>query len=312
MDTEGSSAEQRYKLFQDRFRGAEADIRERMSVYVPLLGRIPPRLKNDGLAIDLACGRGEWLGILDENGFAAIGIDTNASMLEAVAKRGLRASRSDALEFLAAQANGSASVISSFHFVEHVAPDYLEALLAQCHRVLGEGGLLIVETPNPENLTVGSHTFHLDPTHLRPIPPELLDFLCRQAGFAETAVIRLNGPEPAKDAGPLERAGHLLLQSGLDCACIARKSTPDGSEEDGGIMAFAEAVSQVSPANIEKVQGWLRSADDRLSCVAELEKRIDELRRLVENRKLANRVRRSWRATKRALAFLLGKIRGRV
>jgi hypothetical protein len=50
--------------------------------------------------------------------------------------------------------------------------------------VLQPGGLLIMETPNPENLVVGANTFYLDPSHERPIPPPLLAFAAEHAGFA--------------------------------------------------------------------------------------------------------------------------------
>jgi O-antigen chain-terminating methyltransferase len=38
------------------------------------------------------------------------------------------------------------------------------------------GGLLILETPNPENLVVGACTFWYDPTHIRPLPPAMMRF----------------------------------------------------------------------------------------------------------------------------------------
>ena len=79
-----------------------------------------------------------------------------------------------------------------------------------------------METPNPENIVVGTRDFYLDPTHKRPIPPELLSFLPDFYGFARTKVIRL---QEAKDLAERE---NLTLQDVLsgaspDYAVVAQK-----------------------------------------------------------------------------------------
>ena len=61
---------------------------------------------------------------------------------------------------------------------------------------LPEGGLLIIETPNPESLVAGSVNFHRDPTHLRPVHPDTLAFLCESAGFRHVEILLLS---PATD-----------------------------------------------------------------------------------------------------------------
>jgi hypothetical protein len=65
-------------------------------------------------------------------------------------------------------------------------------LIAEALRVLEPGGLLIMETPNPENLVVGASTFYLDPSHVRPVPPDLLAFAVEYAGFQRHKIVRLN------------------------------------------------------------------------------------------------------------------------
>jgi O-antigen chain-terminating methyltransferase len=57
--------------------------------------------------------------------------------------------------------------------------------------VLKPAGLLILETPNPENIVVSTTNFYLDPTHQRPIPPQLLAFLPEHYGFCRTKIMRL-------------------------------------------------------------------------------------------------------------------------
>jgi SAM-dependent methyltransferase len=67
--------------------------------------------------------------------------------------------------------------------VEHMPFARLEALLAAALRALRPGGLLIVETVNP-HAPDAMKGFWLDPTHERPLFPEVLLVLCRIAGFA--------------------------------------------------------------------------------------------------------------------------------
>ena len=102
----------------------------------------------------------------------------------------------DGVEVLRGLAGGSLGGVVAFHVVEHLPAEVLVELLAQAARVIRPGGGIILETPNPENLVVGATTFWLDPTHVRPVPPLLLEFLVEDAGFAEVAIRRLHPSEP--------------------------------------------------------------------------------------------------------------------
>ncbi len=85
---------------------------------------------------------------------------------------------------------------------------------------------MILETPNPENLVVGTSTFYLDPTHHRPIPPQLLAFLPEYFGFKHIKILRLQeSPELAKAT----EVTFLSVLSGVspDYAVIAQKEGPD-------------------------------------------------------------------------------------
>ncbi|MBZ9694841.1 class I SAM-dependent methyltransferase [Mesorhizobium sp. CO1-1-9] len=253
-----------YKAFEDRFRGSREHVKERLQIYQPLLAQVPRQAEGPPLAIDLGCGRGEWLEILAESGLEAIGVDTNARMAQEAADNGLRIELQDALEHLGGRPNNSVAIITAFHMVEHVPTDYLIGLLDECQRVLAEDGLLILETPNPENISVSTNTFHLDPTHKSPLPPGLLEFLVRQAGFAETAILRLNG-EPMIEAGPIERSIHLMFDVARDYACLARKQDGQSSEEHESLAEFVQVASQQAPNDMVKIKGWLHSADNDIA-----------------------------------------------
>lgn len=211
-----------YRSFEDRHRGSRDLIRDRLKVYLPF---IEPLLVDDAkaTALDLGCGRGEWLELLRDSGFDAQGVDMDEGMLAACTERGLNVQQGDAISALKHLPDQSLSIVSGFHFAEHIPFDVLDELVAHAHRVLRPGGLLILETPNPENLVVGTSSFYLDPTHVRPIPPLLLSFLPEYHGYARVQIVRLQ-EDPALRA--LHEVGLMQVLEGVspDYAIVAQKS----------------------------------------------------------------------------------------
>src|SRR5204862_417081 len=74
----------------------------------------------DSPILDLGCGRGEWLELVNENGLAGEGVDSNAIMVSACQERGLRVIEGDALEYLRALPAESRGAITAFHLIEHL------------------------------------------------------------------------------------------------------------------------------------------------------------------------------------------------
>ncbi len=70
------------------------------------------------------------------------------------------------------------------HVVEHLPVEHLFALFAQAARVLRQGGLFMIETPNAESIAVSASDFWRDPTHLAPRHPAALTLLAREHGFS--------------------------------------------------------------------------------------------------------------------------------
>jgi SAM-dependent methyltransferase len=210
-----------YHAFQDRFRGSLDTIYSRLRVYLPFIEPLKA-LDSHPAALDLGCGRGEWLELLTENGFDAQGVDFDIDMLEACHKRGLRAAKGDAIGFLKGIADESQAAVSGFHIVEHLRFSQVRALIKEALRVLRPGGLLILETPNPENLIVSTLTFYFDPTHRHPIPSELLSFLTEYYGFARVKVIRLQETRDILDPRWVSLS-QVLNSASPDYATIAQK-----------------------------------------------------------------------------------------
>ena len=179
-----------YVSFEDDFRGTRADIKQRLSAYLPSL---PPGVGSSfAPAVDLGCGRGEWLELLKEHDLAATGIDLNRIMAECCRDRGLTVVEADALTYLREQPDNSLGLITGFHIIEHLPLRTLVALFDEALRVLKPGGLVIFETPNPENLVVGACNFYMDPTHRNPMPPMMTQFLVEARGFVRVEIRRMN------------------------------------------------------------------------------------------------------------------------
>ena len=216
-----------YATFEDQFRGRRDDVKARVAVYIPRL--VDAGLgTSDSPVLDLGCGRGEWLEVLRDHGLQARGVDTNRTMLAYCRTAGLDATESDALACLRETPAASLGAVTGFHIVEHVSLPYLVSLLKETARTLRPGGTAIFETPNPENVLVGSHTFYLDPTHVNPIPPMTLRFFVEAAGLRDVEVVFLH-PYPEHErltAG--DQAVETFVNSRFfgprDYAVIARKA----------------------------------------------------------------------------------------
>ncbi|MFA7496516.1 MAG: methyltransferase domain-containing protein [Acidithiobacillus sp.] len=212
-----------YRAFEDRHRGSRALIKSRVRVYLPFLAPLRT-LYEEAVVLDMGCGRGEWLELLGEEGFTAHGVDLDAGMLAACQERGFSAEQGDALESLKRLPDASQCVVSGFHIAEHVPFATLQEMVAEALRVLKPAGLLILETPNAENLVVGSCSFYLDPTHQRPLPPLLLSFLTEHTGFVRNKILRLQeSPDLVAHSAPVTL---LQVLSGVspDYAIVAQKS----------------------------------------------------------------------------------------
>jgi SAM-dependent methyltransferase len=192
-----------YLEFENTFRGSRAEIKARNAVYLPIVKAIPA---SDAPVVDLGCGRGEWLELLKESGMPAVGVDMNGRMVQECAALGLQVTEGDAIEYLGALPAGSVRAVTGMHIIEHLPYRGVLAMLDGALRVLRPGGVAIFETPNPENVIVGSCNFWYDPTHERPLPPEPLKRAAELRGFSRVEILRLH---------PFPVEAHLTAESGV-------------------------------------------------------------------------------------------------
>jgi len=259
-----------YRAFEDRHRGSRDLIKSRLTAYKQFIEPLLPVEKNPH-AIDLGCGRGEWLEVLGEMGVAATGVDLDQGMLAACAERGLVGIHADAIEYLHSLESESQLVVSAFHVVEHISFEDLQRLTKEAHRVLRPGGLLIMETPNPENIFVATCNFYLDPTHVKPIPPELLVFSTEYCGFLRSKIVRLQESPQVLQSHSLT-LNDVLGGASPDYAVVAQK------------MATQEVYSLCDKVFDQKY--GINSINLAARYSDQLEKKIEQIRISVENTNL--------------------------
>jgi len=216
----GAAAVPDYFAYESRMRGSVTEIRERQRRYVEdFRGRAP--------VLDIGCGRGEFVALLREAGIEARGIDADADMVAYAHGDGLAVEQADAVEYLAALADGSLGGIFSAQVVEHLPAPTLVRMLELAASKLGPGGLFVAETINPLS-PIALRNYFADLTHAQPLVPETMELLVRQSGFVETELRFLNEPgerltEPDDPviAANVRRLNELLFAP-LDYALLAR------------------------------------------------------------------------------------------
>ena len=211
------SAHTRYALFESVFYDSRT-VAAKQRIYLDYVDRDVAR---DAPFLDLGCGRGEFLQILRGAGVESIGVDVNPEVLGPLRAQGFTVFEQDLVAFLEHEGPifSGASVLQ---VAEHLPPLQIEQVLSLIAQRLVPGAVLIVETPNPLSpFALG--TFHTDPTHISPIPPERMRYAVEAAGFERTVTLFQARIPEGQFAGPDPRAYY------ADYAIVAYRSDPAAS-----------------------------------------------------------------------------------
>lgn len=194
----GNSAQDRdrmdawYQDLQDLHRGSQESLTEVQRSYVHHFNDRAADLRLAGPIFDLGCGRGEWLALMAAEGWAVRGVDSSEVAVSEARTHGLDVELGDLVEALEACPEKSLAGVTAFQVVEHLPFSRITALMHAAFRALAPGGILLLETPNPENLQVATYGFWMDPTHRHPIPPPLIMDLSFHVGFRDGSILRKN------------------------------------------------------------------------------------------------------------------------
>jgi O-antigen chain-terminating methyltransferase len=261
-----------YKAFEDQFRGSRELIKERLRAYQPFLVNIK-NIDANGKALDLGCGRGEWLEILAELKIEASGIDLDEGMLSDCRNLGLDVEQGNAIAKVSQQPDNSLVLISGFHIAEHLSNADLQTLIQESFRALKPGGLLILETPNTENISVATVNFYFDPSHLRPIPAKLLQFLTLHVGFTRSKIIGLQESTELRDGHRPPSLFQVLNDASPDYAVIAQKNA---SKEQ--LERFDTAFDKSYGLHLDQLAA--RYDADLHARIGRLESQLNQIRKL--------------------------------
>lgn len=210
-----------YAAFEDQFRGDPKEIRERLKYYLPFFQEAGKTTD----ILDLGCGSGDWLDLLRDEGLRARGVEINTVMLDACRARQLEVVEADMLAYLHGLPDSCLNVVTAFHLIEHIPFETMLELFEEVRRVLRPGGLVMLETPSPENLVVAACNFYSDPTHHKPVYPHTLTFVLKNLGFNDVRLQFLHPVEGSPFTGndrlePL----HMWFYGPRDYAVIAAKA----------------------------------------------------------------------------------------
>ena len=221
-----------YTAFENRYRGDREEIRERLGSYAELFAGLGP-------VADLGCGRGEFLDALRDRDIEGLGVESNANAVRECLSRGHSVHEGDLLAFLRDRKKESLGGVFAAQVAEHLPPPVLQGLLAESHRVLRPGGLLLLETVNPRSVTGLLEVYNRDLTHERPLHPDTLRFLAAAAGFTDVRVEMKSEVEPSSRLQPVPTDGlparaaetlnenvarlNALLYGPLEYALLARR-----------------------------------------------------------------------------------------
>jgi 2-polyprenyl-3-methyl-5-hydroxy-6-metoxy-1,4-benzoquinol methylase len=216
-----------YVAFEERFRGESEGVKESQSDYVHYY----PPPSEPGAIVDIGCGRGEMLELLLDAGHEAVGVDSDAGMVAVCREKGLTVDEDNGLTWLAAREDSTLKGIFCSQVVEHLFTSELMALVRNAHAKLRPGGVIIMETINPRSWHALGNHFLADTSHVRPVHPETLRFICEQVGFSRADLLERGRHQLADAAddlpeGPTRDALSALLNSVYgfqDYAIIATK-----------------------------------------------------------------------------------------
>jgi SAM-dependent methyltransferase len=166
--------------------------------------------------LDLACGCGELLYVLEQLGYAKTsGVDLCKEELDqarAFVKGSLH--HGDVLEHLHSLADASIGFISALNIVEHLPKARLLEFFEEARRVLRPGGTLVAMVPNALS-PFGASTRYWDITHEIAFTPNNFRQIAAATGFADEIDFREAGPVPHGIKSGIRYAMWQCLRGGI-------------------------------------------------------------------------------------------------
>ncbi len=181
-----------YFDFFNRFRSPPEVVKQHQSAFVKYFSGCKH-------VVDIGCGRGEFIELLEEDGIGCEGIDDDVEMVEYCRKHGLNVYMADAISYLEGLEDDSLDGIFTDDTVEHLEIPYLLRMLKLCGRKLKAGRYMVAITVNPLSWTAFVNVYLLDDTHKNPLHPEKMRYYMASSGFSDVKIeFIMQMPEEAR------------------------------------------------------------------------------------------------------------------
>lgn len=163
-----------YAAYEEQCRDRQWN-RELLTEYVPYFTKCQR-------VLDLACGPGLFLELLEEHGVACVGVERNSAIAEQARGQGREIITQDVFTFLTEEEAIYDGVFCS-HFIEHLPFEQVLRLIELIVPRLASEGTLVLVFPNPESMRMQLFGFWRDPEHVRFYHPELIEAVCTHYGL---------------------------------------------------------------------------------------------------------------------------------
>lgn len=198
-----AEADYSYLLFENRYRGSEAEVAKRLEQY-------PEIFKEAGLPVlEIGAGRGELQELFRNGGIKSYGLELDSAMAGRCKEKGLTVLCEEGLKHLAGLADGSLGGVAAIQVVEHLSPAQLKTLCTLCLAKVCRGGKVVFETINTASVAALCRNYFRDPGHRVPLHPETMRTMMEYAGFKVLEVRKLS-PYPAPAVLQKVEAGDYL------------------------------------------------------------------------------------------------------
>lgn len=184
-----------YWRYESVMRGSPESIGHRLRQYRQTADQLRALADEPPLWIDLGCGRGELMALVQEWGWRAEGVDASQKAVQACRAQGIQATQADIIDFVATYRGELPLAISAIQVIEHLPKESWLQLFEAVLRVLRPEGAFLVETINPMDPAALGGSFFGDVTHTWPAHPETLRVTALHAGFARADIVYLNPDE---------------------------------------------------------------------------------------------------------------------
>jgi 2-polyprenyl-3-methyl-5-hydroxy-6-metoxy-1,4-benzoquinol methylase len=180
--------EEGYISYEEYFRGSDEAKNGRIEEHKDLFAFVTSELgRQPETWLDIGCGSGLLLDVLRQEGLTPFGIEIDAPLVVECRSRDHYVMQGEAIASMSMMRGTEVSfdVITILHVIEHLDPAQAMSLIEGCVETLSPGGMLVVVTPNAKDMRVISGSFFRDPTHVRPYPAQLLQFLLEARGLTD-------------------------------------------------------------------------------------------------------------------------------